>query len=51
MTYNVGKFNFRANGRALAMDEQTDGLVKILADAKTDRILGVHILAAAVPAP
>ena len=33
-----------ANGRARAMDE-VDGLVKIVADAKTDRILGVHILA------
>jgi dihydrolipoamide dehydrogenase len=41
--YNVGKFNFRANGRALAMDE-TDGLAKVIAHATTDRILGVHIL-------
>ncbi len=39
----VGKFPFAANGRAKAMDE-TEGLVKILADAKTDRVLGVHIL-------
>ena len=41
--YKVGKFPFLANGRAKAMDE-TEGLVKILADAKTDRVLGVHIL-------
>ena len=39
----VGKFPFLANGRAKAMDE-TEGLVKILADAATDRVLGVHIL-------
>ncbi len=43
LTYKVGKFPFLANGRAKAMDE-TEGLVKILADAKTDRVLGVHIL-------
>src|SRR6185437_2979387 len=41
--YKVGKFPFAANGRAKAMDE-TEGLVKILADAKTDRVLGVHII-------
>ncbi len=41
--YLSGKFPFRANGRARALAE-TDGFVKILADAKTDRILGVHIL-------
>lgn len=41
--YVVGKFNFRANGRALAMGE-SDGLVKVLADKKTDKLLGVHIL-------
>ncbi|MFZ5493908.1 MAG: dihydrolipoyl dehydrogenase [Verrucomicrobiota bacterium] len=40
---NVGKFNFAANGRAIAMDA-TDGFVKIIADAKTDRILGAQIL-------
>ena len=39
----VGKFPFSANGRARAMGE-TDGLVKVIADAKTDRVLGVHIL-------
>ena len=41
--YKVGKFPFLANGRAKAMDE-TEGMVKILADAKTDRVLGVHII-------
>jgi dihydrolipoamide dehydrogenase len=43
--YNVGKFPFTANGRAKA-NLTTEGLVKILADAKTDRVLGVHILGA-----
>lgn len=43
LDYKVGKFPFLANGRAKAMDE-TEGLVKILADAKTDRVLGVHII-------
>ena len=43
--YKVGTFPFSANGRAKAMDE-TDGLVKILADAHTDRVLGVHIFGA-----
>jgi dihydrolipoyl dehydrogenase len=41
--YRVGRFPFMANGRAKAMDE-TEGLVKIIADAQTDRVLGVHIL-------
>ncbi len=45
LTYRVGKFPFIANGRAKAMDE-TEGSVKILADAKTDKVLGVHILGA-----
>ncbi len=39
----IGKFPFRANGRALA-NEDYEGLVKFVADAKTDRILGAHIL-------
>ncbi len=39
----VGKFNFAANGRALA-NGVADGFVKIIADAKTDRILGAQIL-------
>jgi dihydrolipoamide dehydrogenase len=41
--YNVGKFPFSANARARA-NLATEGFVKILADAKTDRVLGVHIL-------
>ena len=39
-----GKFNFAANGRAIATDA-TDGFVKVIADAKTDRLLGVQIIA------
>jgi dihydrolipoamide dehydrogenase len=42
---NIGKFNFAANGRAIAADA-TDGFVKIIADAKTDKILGAQILGA-----
>lgn len=42
----IGKFPFTANGRARAM-RATDGFVKIIADAGTDRVLGVHILGAA----
>ncbi len=41
--YTVGKFPFTANGRARAMGD-TDGFVKILTDAATDRILGAHII-------
>ncbi|HMP15592.1 MAG TPA: FAD-dependent oxidoreductase, partial [Gemmatales bacterium] len=40
--YRVGKYPFLASSRAKAMDE-SEGTVKILADAKTDRLLGVHI--------
>jgi dihydrolipoamide dehydrogenase len=43
LAINVGKFNFAANARALANDAG-DGYVKIIADAKTDRILGAQIL-------
>lgn len=43
IAYNVGKFPFTANGRA-KVNRTTDGFVKILADARTDRVLGVHIL-------
>src|SRR5215468_10320221 len=43
IAYNVGKFPFTANGRA-KVNQTTDGFVKILADAKTDRVLGVHIV-------
>jgi dihydrolipoamide dehydrogenase len=46
IAYNVGKFPFTANGRA-KVNKTTEGFVKILADAKTDRILGVHIIGAA----
>lgn len=45
VAYKAGKFPFLANGRARAMNA-TDGFVKILADAKTDRVLGVHIIGA-----
>ncbi len=41
--YNVGKFPFTANSRAKA-NRSTEGFVKILADAKTDKVLGVHII-------
>ena len=43
VAYKAGKFPFTANGRAKA-NQQTEGFVKILADAKTDRVLGVHIV-------
>ncbi len=43
--YNVGLFPFAVNGRALAAND-VDGMVKLLADAKTDRILGCHIVGA-----
>ncbi len=43
IAYNVGKFPFTANGRS-KVNQTTDGLVKVLADAKTDRVLGVHIV-------
>jgi dihydrolipoamide dehydrogenase len=45
LAYKVGKFPFTANGRA-KVNLQTEGFVKILADAKTDRVLGVHIVGA-----
>jgi len=41
--YRVGRFKFAASGRAKTMDE-SDGFVKVIADAKTDRLLAVHIL-------
>ena len=43
IAYRVGKFPFTANGRARAM-LHTDGLVKVLADKATDKVLGVHIV-------
>ena len=45
IAYNAGKFPFTANGRT-KVNQTTDGFVKILADAKTDRILGAHIIGA-----
>jgi dihydrolipoamide dehydrogenase len=42
-TYKVGKFPFLANSRA-KVNNETDGFVKILADSKTDKVLGVHII-------
>ncbi len=43
VAYTSGKFPFTANGRA-KVNQTTEGFVKILADAKTDRVLGVHII-------
>lgn len=43
VSYSVGKFPFSANSRAKA-NRDTEGLVKILADKETDRVLGVHII-------
>jgi dihydrolipoamide dehydrogenase len=43
VAYAVGRFPFTANGRARAM-RHTEGFVKILADAATDRVLGGHIV-------
>ncbi len=43
IAYNVGKFPFLANGRA-KVNRTTDGFVKVLAHAETDRVLGVHII-------
>ena len=42
-SYKVGKFPFMANSRA-KVNNQTEGFVKILADSKTDKVLGVHII-------
>jgi dihydrolipoamide dehydrogenase len=43
ITYKIGTFPFMANGRAKAMEE-SEGFVKVIADEKTDRLLGVHII-------
>jgi dihydrolipoamide dehydrogenase len=43
LAYTVGKFPFTANGRS-KVNQTTEGFVKILADAKTDAVLGVHII-------
>ncbi|QCS24450.1 dihydrolipoyl dehydrogenase [Rickettsia parkeri] len=45
INYKVGKFPFLANSRARAIGS-TEGMVKILADSKTDRVLGAHIIGA-----
>jgi dihydrolipoamide dehydrogenase len=45
IAYRIGKFPFTANGRA-KVNKTTEGFVKILADEKTDRVLGVHIIGA-----
>ena len=45
IAYKAGKFPFSANSRARATGK-TDGFVKVIADAKTDRLLGVHIIGA-----
>ena len=42
-SYKIGKFPFLANSRA-KVNNETDGFVKILADSKTDKVLGVHII-------
>jgi dihydrolipoamide dehydrogenase len=43
VSYTSGKFPFTANGRS-KVNQTTEGFVKVLADAKTDRVLGVHII-------
>jgi dihydrolipoamide dehydrogenase len=43
VTYKVGKFPYIANSRARSIDD-ADGMVKIIADKETDKILGVHIM-------
>jgi dihydrolipoamide dehydrogenase len=43
IAYNTGRFPFTANARA-KVNQETDGFVKILADAKSDRVLGVHVM-------
>ena len=43
VNYKIGKFPFMANSRAKT-NHETDGFVKVLADAQTDRVLGVHII-------
>ncbi|WP_276199840.1 dihydrolipoyl dehydrogenase [Chelatococcus sp. XZ-Ab1] len=45
IAYSVGKFPFTANGRA-KVNQETDGFVKVLADATTDKVLGVHVIGA-----
>ena len=47
VAYKVGKFPFLANARA-KVNHETDGFVKVIADAKTDRVLGVHMMGPSV---
>ncbi len=47
MAYKVGKFPFLANSRA-KVNHEAEGFVKVIADAKTDRILGVHMIGPSV---
>jgi dihydrolipoamide dehydrogenase len=47
VAYKAGKFPFSANSRA-KINHETDGFVKVLADAKTDRIYGVHMIGPSV---
>ena len=47
IAYKVGKFQYQANGRAIAMGEM-DGFVKLISDAKTDKLLGAHMIGHAV---
>ena len=47
VAYKVGKFPFMANSRA-KVNHETEGFVKVLADAKTDRVLGVHMIGPSV---
>jgi dihydrolipoamide dehydrogenase len=48
VNYKTGKFPFMANSRARTNDD-ADGMVKILSDAETDRVLGIHILGPRMP--
>ena len=47
VAYKVGKFPFMANARA-KVNHETEGFVKVLADAKTDRVLGAHLIGPSV---
>ena len=47
VAYKVGKFPFTANARA-KVNHETEGFVKVIADAKTDRVLGVHMIGPSV---
>ena len=48
VAYTVGRFPFTANGRSKVY-QTTEGFVKVLADAKTDRVLGVHMVGVDAP--